>query len=153
MKQGLSHKIGTLFIISARHKRIYICVKTSCMYIMVKTISGILLNTIKYHYILRQYIYDGGGKGQKPNELQWDQMGSLLPNQFTDQPRIQVRFTGTYRYSVCSLLQCAAGTFCDVKCKVLMTQCDISRYRFSVGSLLQCSAGTFVHVLTIYMCV
>ena len=40
------------------------------MYIMVKTILGILLNTIKYHYILRQYIYDGGGKGQKPNELQ-----------------------------------------------------------------------------------
>ena len=74
------------------------------MYIMVKTISGILLNTIKYHYILRQYIYDGGGKGQKPNKLQWDQMGSLLPNQFTDEPRFQVRFTGTYRYSVCSLL-------------------------------------------------
>ena len=39
------------------------------MYIMVKTISGILLNTIIYHDILRQYIYDGGRKGQKPIQL------------------------------------------------------------------------------------
>ena len=97
------------------------------MCIMVKTIRHPLEHNKISHDTFEAIYIDMMGEKRaeiqriavKATGLNIAQINSLMS------PELRQGFTGTYRYSVGRLLKCTAGTFGDVRCRVLTTQCDI----------------------------